>query len=86
MSEPNDLHEQVVQLLALGHESRSFEVKGPLSLTAKSHCAKAARAVMAMGNLRDGGIVLIGVDEAQMTEMLPGLDDGGSRRGATSTT
>ena len=75
MAESNDLLEQVVQLLALGHESRSFEVKGPLSLADKAHCAKVARAVIAMGNLRDGGIVLIGVDETQMTEMLPGLSD-----------
>lgn len=29
---------------------------------------------MAMGNLRDGGVVCLGVDGTRMTEMLPGLD------------
>jgi hypothetical protein len=46
----------VEQLLLLGHESRSFEVKGPGELKDKAFCAKVARAAMAMANLRDGGL------------------------------
>lgn len=68
-------HDEVEELLALGHESRSFEIKGPGNLSDGAYCAKIARAVMAMGNLRDGGLVCLGIDEARMTQMLPGLDD-----------
>jgi hypothetical protein len=67
------IHE-VEQSLALGHETRSFEIKGPGSLNDRGFCAKVARAAMAMGNLRDGGLVCIGIDETRMTVMLPGLD------------
>lgn len=63
----------VEQLLALGHETRSFEVKAPGDLSDKAYCAKVARASMAMGNLRDGGVVCLGIDETQMAAMLPGL-------------
>ncbi len=64
---------EVEQYAALGHETRSFEVKGPDSLGDKAFRAKVARAVMAMGNLRDGGLVCLGIDEPQMASMLPGL-------------
>lgn len=66
--------EDLEQLLAVGNESPSFEVKGPGSLNDKAFVAKIARAVMAMGNRRDGGVVCIGIDEPQMKGMLPGLD------------
>lgn len=68
--------DELQELLALGHESRSFEVKGPGSLSDKAYCAKVARALLAMGNLRDGGLVCLGVDETRMRDMLPGLDAG----------
>lgn len=67
--------DELQEALAFGHESRSFEVKGPGKLSDTAYCAKVARAVMAMGNLRDGGLVCLGVDETQMPQMLPGLDD-----------
>lgn len=67
---------EVEQLLALGHELRSFEVKGPGDLGDRAFCAKVARAAMAMGNLRDGGLVCLGIDETTMTAMLPGLSPG----------
>lgn len=66
--------DELQDALSLGYESRSFEVKGPGNLSDNAYCAKIARAVMAMGNLRDGGLVCIGVDENQMAEALPGLD------------
>ena len=53
---------EVEDLFGLGHESRSFEVKGPGLLTDSAYCARVARAVMAMGNLRDGGLVCLGVE------------------------
>ena len=66
--------DELQELLALGHESRSFEVKGPGSLADKTYRAKVARALMAMGNLRDGGSVCLGMDETRLTDMLPGLN------------
>lgn len=59
--------------LRLGRESRSFEVKGSGSITDKQYVARVARAVMAMGNLRDGGQVCLGIDDDQMAPMKPGL-------------
>ncbi len=61
--------------LALGHELRAFEVKGPGSLRDRGFCAKVARAAMAMGNLRDGGLICIGIDESAIAQMQPGLTD-----------
>jgi len=66
--------DEIQQLLALGHEIRSFEVKSPGNLSDKAYCAKVARAAIAMGNLRDGGTICLGIDETRMVDMLPGLD------------
>lgn len=65
---------EVEEILALGHELRSFEAKGPGDLSDKSYCAKVARAAMAMGNLRDGGFVCLGIDDTQLSAMKPGLN------------
>lgn len=67
--------DDVEQLLAVGNETTSFEVKGAGDISDKAFVAKLARAAMAMGNRRDGGVVCIGVDETTMKQMLPGLDE-----------
>lgn len=67
--------EELEELLALGHETRSFEVKGPGSFKDKAYRAKVARAAMAMGNLRDGGFVCLGIDDTKMSAMEPGLGE-----------
>jgi len=59
--------------LQVGHESRSFEVKGPASTSDRPYVARIARALMAMGNLRDGGLVVLGIDDTQLAAMEPGL-------------
>lgn len=64
---------EVEEILSLGHELRSFEAKGPGELSDKAYCAKVARAAMAMGNLRDGGMVCLGIDDSQLSSMTPGL-------------
>lgn len=66
---------EIEDLLTLGRESRSFEVKGPGALTDSAFCARVARAVMAMGNLRDGGLVCLGIDDKALDSKLPGLSD-----------
>jgi hypothetical protein len=66
--------DELENLLAQGHELRPLEAKGPASIEDKPFVARVARAVMAMGNLRDGGLVVIGVADTQVAAMLPGLD------------
>ena len=65
--------EEVEDNLRLDRESRSFEVKGPGSLGDWQYVTKVARAAMAMGNQRDGGQVVLGIDDDKMAAMLPGL-------------
>ena len=66
--------QDVEAILAAGYEIRSFEVKGPGSVGDKAFVARVARAGMAMGNHRDGGLVCLGVDDKQIEQMTPGLD------------
>jgi hypothetical protein len=55
--------EDVRELIRDGRERRALEFKGPGSVNDKEFMAKVARAVIAMSNLRGGGVVLIGFDE-----------------------
>lgn len=60
-------------MLSLGYELRGVELKGP-GLRTDSHLfAKVTRAALSMGNLRDGGHVIIGIDDVDPKKMLPGL-------------
>lgn len=74
MAAADALLRTVEEYLVSGYEVRRFEAKGPGVLTDKHFVATVARAAMAMGNLRDGGIVCIGVDDKNLAAMLPGLD------------
>ena len=65
--------EEIEQLINLGHEGRGFELKGPGLATDKYFFAKVTRGGLSMGNLRDGGHIVIGIDEKQQAAMLPGL-------------
>lgn len=60
-------------ILALGHERRGTEFKGPGLRTDKSYFAKIARAVLGLANHRDGGIIVIGVEDRKGTIMPVGL-------------
>lgn len=55
--------EEFAQLLDLGHETQGIEFKGPFARADKEQFAEVVRAVLGMANRRDGGIVIIGVDE-----------------------
>jgi predicted HTH transcriptional regulator len=61
------------EILAGGRELRNFEVKGPGLRSDTQLVAKVIRASLSMGNLRDGGYVLIGLGDGQLEEMQPGL-------------
>lgn len=56
--------EEIQDVLALGHELRHIEFKSRGERTDKRYQAVVARAAMAMGNLPDGGHVILGVADA----------------------
>jgi hypothetical protein len=61
--------------LASGYEFRGIELKGPGLRTDKHLMAKVIRASLSMGNLRDGGHVVIGIDDNDPAALLPGLSE-----------
>jgi predicted HTH transcriptional regulator len=56
--------DDLAEYLALNHEQRSVEFKPPGPLSDKYLFACVARACLAMTNRRDGGLVLVGVDDS----------------------
>src|SRR6202034_3788584 len=63
--------EELEDALSLGYEGRSFEFKGPGDCGEKYFLAKVARAALSMGNLRDGGYVVIGIAASSPQTRLP---------------
>jgi hypothetical protein len=59
--------------LGAGYELRHLELKGPGPRSDTHLFAKVARAALGMGNLRDDGQVVIGIDDKDPAAMLPGL-------------
>lgn len=66
---------ELEQLVAIGHELRGVEFKGPGPLTDNHLFAKLMRAILGMSNRRDGGYVIIGVDEVNDRPTPAGLSD-----------
>ncbi len=64
---------EIEELLRLGHEQRHFELKGPGRRDDTQLVAKVVRAALSLGNLRDGGHIVIGIDDKDPASMLPGL-------------
>jgi predicted HTH transcriptional regulator len=60
-------------LLAPGHEQRGVEFKGPGRRSDRQFFARVARAVLGMANRRDGGVVVIGVEDKSGTLKPVGL-------------
>lgn len=67
--------EELESALSTGYEGRGFELKGPGRSNDKRFLAKIARAALSMGNLQDGGHVVIGIDDGKPQDMGPGLDE-----------
>ncbi|MBS1894854.1 MAG: ATP-binding protein [Actinobacteria bacterium] len=57
-----------------GHELQSFEVKGAGPATDSHLLAKVAKGAMGLGNLQDGGHIIIGIEDKKLRDMTPGLD------------
>ncbi len=66
--------EEIEEVLRGGYELRGFELKGPGSREDAHFFAKVARAVLGLGNLRDGGHVILGIGDVDPAAMGPGLD------------
>lgn len=66
--------EEFERLLALGHEQRGVEFKGPGRRSDKQFFARVARSVLGMANRRDGGRVIIGVEDKSGVLQAVGLD------------
>lgn len=56
--------EEFREILARGYEVRAAEFKGPGSRTDRHLFSKVVRAVLGMANKRDGGRVIIGVEDS----------------------
>lgn len=65
--------EEIEAALSSGYELRGLELKGPGRRTDRHLFAKVTRAALSMGNLRDGGHVIVGVEDGDPRAMLPGL-------------
>ena len=65
--------EEIDELIARGHELTGVEFKGAGPRTDKLLQAKVIRAAMGMSNRRDGGLVIIGVDDHGKSLIANGL-------------
>lgn len=67
--------EEIEDILRVGHETPGFEFKGPGARTDSYFFAKIARAALSLGNLRDGGYIIIGISDDNPGALQPGLDE-----------
>lgn len=82
MASSEHLVTRITGLLSLGHEARGFEAKGP-GLAKGAFLAGVVRAALGLGNLRDGGLIVIGVDDKNLRSMGPGLTEDQARSWAS---
>jgi hypothetical protein len=66
--------EEIEDGLKFGYEARGVELKGPGNRADRHFFARVARAALGMGNLRDGGHVIIGIADDDPASLLPGLE------------
>lgn len=67
--------EEFAQIMGLSHEIRGLEFKGPGRSTDRRLFAQVVKAVLGMANRRDGGLVVIGVEDLGDALHPVGLDD-----------
>lgn len=68
--------DQLKEIIAFGREQHQVEFKGPGSRTDKQLLTKVIRAMIGMANRRDGGTVIIGINEVEGRLDVVGLNDG----------
>lgn len=67
-------NDELAAVLAIGHETRSVEFKAAGGLGDKAFVALVARAALALANQRDGGNIVLGIDDRNAGAS-NGLDD-----------
>lgn len=65
--------DELRDVLALGHEQRGVEFKGPGDAADPGFRAKVIRAALGMANRRDGGYIVVGIDDKE-PQRGPGLN------------
>ena len=75
--------DELRELIAVGHETRGVEFKGPGARTDTAFLARVIRALLGMANRRDGGIVVLGVNDDHHNLAPVGLDVGELRSWAS---
>ncbi|TVU61954.1 ATP-binding protein [Paenarthrobacter nitroguajacolicus] len=65
-------NEELAAVIAVGHETRNVEFKAGGSLSDKSYVALVARAGLALANQRDGGNIVLGINDRSPADS-PGL-------------
>lgn len=68
--------QQLAEIIAFGREQHYVEFKGPGLKTDKQLLTKVIRAMIGMANRRDGGLVIIGVNEVEGRLDVVGLNAG----------
>jgi predicted HTH transcriptional regulator len=68
------IEQEFESLLAGGHETDGVEFKGSWTRTDRLFLAKVVRAILGMANRRDGGLVILGVEESTQPNPV-GLSD-----------
>jgi hypothetical protein len=64
---------EIEEVLRVGYEQRHLELKGPGRWDDTQLMAKVIRTALSLGNLRDGGHIVIGINGKNPASMLPGL-------------
>lgn len=57
------MDQRLIDLIQLGRETRNIEYKRTYSWNDPSHKAKIVKTILAMSNIRDGGYLILGVEE-----------------------
>lgn len=63
--------EQLQDLLSLGQESRHVEFKGSMPWSAAATKGKITKSILAMSNVRDGGVIVLGVERQNDGSYVP---------------
>jgi len=66
--------QEIQEFVALGHEQRKAEFKGPGTASDPAFFAGVTRAMLAMANTRDGGFVIVGIEDNGDSLKIVGLE------------
>jgi predicted HTH transcriptional regulator len=68
-------NEELIQLIMHGREERNLEYKGDIGWNDTSIRAKLTRSILALSNIRDGGVIVVGVKQNDDTFQPRGLSN-----------